>query len=277
MKYRITIVLIALLMFSAKSWAQSKVYDTGKERFKTKSVPDHSERQIWPNANMGVQIGHGVTNYPNATLETLTPNPYAVQDSMQNIFYDLQHTHTIEEKNNEVFNFGNFSFMAIQERNDFSHMLTSQQLHISTAYYTHHLALTAGININRYFAIGIQTQYGVQGSVSYLFSPHFSMTVFGEYYNTVPWFYMASFPYIATNRYGGYITYRNKNYGTHIGAERYYDPFARQWIFQPIITPFIKVSRRFIVELPLGGLLREGSTYLLQQHRRVGPTIMPKM
>ena len=46
MKYRITIVLIALLMFSAKSWAQSKVYDTGKERFKTKSVPDHSERQI---------------------------------------------------------------------------------------------------------------------------------------------------------------------------------------------------------------------------------------
>lgn len=57
--------------------------------------------------------------------------------------------------------------------------------------------------------------------------------------------------YVGTRRYGGYLTYRNSSVGTHVGAERYYDPFVRQWKFRPIVMPFVQVSKKFIIELPL--------------------------
>lgn len=57
--------------------------------------------------------------------------------------------------------------------------------------------------------------------------------------------------YVGTRRYGGTLTYRNSSVGTHVGAERYYDPFVRQWKFRPIVMPFVQVSKKFIIELPL--------------------------
>lgn len=172
---------------------------------------------------------------------------------------------------------GNFSFMGMQAREDHPLVLTTHHLSVYSTFGANNITLTTGIKVNRYFALGIKTQYGIQGSVSYSFSPNFSMTVFGEYYNSVPWFYMACFPYVATNRFGGYLTYRNNKIGTHIGAERYYDPFSRQWILCPIFTPFVKVSNKFFLELPLGGLLKEGSERLSHKDRRRGPIIMPNM
>lgn len=57
--------------------------------------------------------------------------------------------------------------------------------------------------------------------------------------------------YVGTRRYGGTLTYRNSSAGTHVGAERYYDPFVRQRKFRPIVMPFVQVSMKFIIELPL--------------------------
>ena len=183
----------------------------------------------------------------------------------------LDRLDAVDYRTDRPITIGNFSFMGMQERENHPLVLTTQRLSVLSKYESSHLALTTGINVNRYFALGIKTQYGFHGTISYSFSPHFCMTVFGEYYNSVPWFYMASFPYVATNRYGGYFTYRSNNIGTHIGAERYYDPFARQWIFRPIVTPFVKVSNKFFIELPLGGLLKASSERLSHQNRRRGP------
>lgn len=153
-------------------------------------------------------------------------------------------------------------------------MLTTQRLDLSTTYEANHLSLTAGVNVNRYLALGVTTQYGVHGAATYSFSPNFSLTAFGEYESLNPWFYMAAFPYVNTSRYGGYLTYRNSRFGAHVGAEKYYDPFIRQWEFRPIVTPFVQVSKKFIIELPLGGLLKEGADRLIHGSRGNGPTIL---
>ena len=191
--------------------------------------------------------------------------------------FQLGKLDVVANRTNNPIILGNFSFMGMQAREDHPLVLTTHRLSVYSTFGANNITLTTGIKVNRYFALGIKTQYGIQGSVSYSFSPNFSMTVFGEYYNTVPWFYMACFPYVATNRFGGYLTYRNNKIGTHIGAERYYDPFSRQWILRPIFTPFVKVSNKFFLELPLGGLLKEGSERLSHKDRRRGPIIMPNM
>ncbi len=173
--------------------------------------------------------------------------------------------------------FGNFDFKGARERYEFPNMLTVQRFSMSINYNTSYLALTGGVNVNRYYAIGVTTQYGIHGTATYSFSPNFSITAFGELYNRNPWFYMAAFPYVNTSRYGGYITYKNEKFGTHLGVERYYDPFVRQWEFRPIVTPFIKVSKKLTIELPVGGLLKEGANRLVHGKRQSRPTIMPNM
>lgn len=80
--------------------------------------------------------------------------------------------------------------------------------------------------------------------------------------------------YVGTRRYGGYLTYRNSSVGTHVGAERYYDPFVRQWKFRPIVMPFVQVSKKFIIELPLV-VCKKKVACLLHVNRMGRPTIVP--
>ncbi len=172
--------------------------------------------------------------------------------------------------------FGSFIFTGVREREEHPHLLTIQRLNLSSTYQTGPLSFTAGVNVNRYYALGVTTQYGVHGALTYSFSPYFSMTAFGEYESCNPWFYMAAFPYVCTSRYGGYLTYQNNRLGTHIGAEKYYDPFVRRWVLRPIATPFIQVSNKFRFELPLGGMLKAFADHLFHANRPKGPIVPPR-
>lgn len=82
---------------------------------------------------------------------------------------------------------GDFSFTGMREREEHPLLLTTQRLEMTTIYNNKHLTLTAGLNVNRYYAIGITTQYGVHGAFTYNFSSQFSVTAFGEYYNFIIW------------------------------------------------------------------------------------------
>lgn len=123
--------------------------------------------------------------------------------------------------------------------------------------------------------MGIHTQYGVHGSLTYRFSQGVSATIFGEYYNSTPWFYMATFPYVNTSRYGGYVTLTGRRAGAKLGAERYYDPFVRKWEMRPIVTPFMRVGKRVVIELQMGGLLQESAGRLIHGRHSNSPIIMP--
>lgn len=273
--------------------SRARRYRPKKNRTKKLQKPNDEPIKIIPTDS----IESPISNYTN-NITTHSQVSMTTPDSVRHFFADFQKSN--ERSTNKqsasaivginlgeqsptgygadgFITIGNFLFTGKQEREDYPLVLTTKRLNLSSTYVANHFAMTAGVNINRYFALGINTQYGVHGSVSYSFSPHFSMTVFGEYYNSVPWFYMACFPYVATKRFGGYLTYRNNKIGTYIGVERYYDPFARQWILRPIFTPFVKVSNKFFLELPLGGLLKEGSERLSHKNRRRSPIIMPNM
>lgn len=169
----------------------------------------------------------------------------------------------------------NFSLSGVREREEHPNMLTAQRLTITASYTSGALSATAGATVNKYYALSLTTQYGIHGSMTYRFSPSVSATIFGEYYNKSPYVYMAAFPFISTSRYGGYVTLSGQNVGTHLGAERYYDPFVRHWELRPIVTPFVHVSKKMTIELPLGGLLKEGTDRLFHNRRSRGPIIMP--
>lgn len=226
-------------------------------------------RKVSTATDSSLHLSIGFQNINDKTNNFLKSNAMAEKQ--------LDVLNAVGSRTEGTFTIGDFSFTGMREREEHPLLLTTQRPEMTTIYNNKHLTLTAGLNVNRYYAIGITTQYGVHGAFTYNFSSQFSVTAFGEYYNFTPWYYMASFPYVSTRHYGGYITYRNNKFGTHIGAEKYYDPFVRQWIFRPIVTPFVKISNKFILELPIGGLLKEGSDRIFHHKRRNGPTIMPNL
>lgn len=267
-----------------------------KSTVETKQEQNGNSIQIHPADSISLSIRNVVDVNHFPTIESLGQEVRNSADSSLHFSIGIQNendrainvlnANAMVEKQLDVLNaigsrtegkitIGNFSFTGIREREEHPLLLTTQRLNMTATYKNNRFTLATGINVNRYYALGIATQYGIHGSVTYNFSSHFSMTAFGEYYNLTPWFYMASFPYIETSRYGGYFTYRNNKFGTHIGAEKYYDPFVRQWIFRPIVTPFVKVSNKIILELPVGGLLKEGADRIFHKKRRSSPTIVP--
>lgn len=163
-------------------------------------------------------------------LQSILLQGYAAQEQLLN---KLDHIGWRQGGN--IANFGNLSIDGYRELEEHPNLLTVQRLNIDASYSTGNLSLIMGGAINQYYSIGLVTQFGIHGSLSYRFSSHVSATVFGDYYSKNPWFYMASFPYVNTARYGGYITLDGKRAGTRLGAERYYDPFVRRWEMRPIV------------------------------------------
>ena len=139
------------------------------------------------------------------------------------------------------------------------------------------LTVTADVSADRYLLWrGTRTYFGVSGSATYRFGDQWSATIFGRYTNNRSFYSMAAFPYMGTSGYGGFVTYTGDRFGVDLGVERYYDTFARRWVTSPIITPKVKVSEKFTIELPVGWMVKEMIDNAVHNNkRRGGPTIMP--
>lgn len=139
--------------------------------------------------------------------------------------------------------------------------------------------MTAGfVEANKYHVpFATRDQFGVGGRMTYRFSDALSMTVFGQYYNTNPYFSMAAFPEVNTTSFGGYFSIDGKRAGIDLGVERRYDPFSRSFITQPIVTPKYKFSDNFKIEVPVGGLLQHCFENMFKINRQSDPNIMPGM
>lgn len=136
---------------------------------------------------------------------------------------------------------------------------------------------TANMNANRMLMQkGFTTQYGIGGSATYRFNDNISATLFGNFYNTVPYMSMATMPYIGTSSFGGYMTFMQDKAGIDLGAERVYDPYSRRWITVPIVTPKIKINEKITLDIPLGWFVRDLLDDLINNNRRQSsPTILP--
>ena len=140
------------------------------------------------------------------------------------------------------------------------------------------LTLTAGVSADRYLLWrGTRTAYSLSGAATYRFNDQWSATVFGRYSSNHGFYSMAAFPYMGTSGYGGFVTFMGETVGMDLGVERYYDTFARRWVTSPIITPKVRFSEKFTLELPVGPLVKEMiDNAVFNRKERSGPMIMPE-
>lgn len=139
------------------------------------------------------------------------------------------------------------------------------------------LTVTGGVSADRYMLWrGTRTYFGVSGSATYRFNDNWSATVFGRYTNNRAFYSMAAMPYMGTSGYGGFVTFMGETVGMDLGVERYYDTFARRWVTQPIVTPKVRISDKFTIELPVGPLVKDLIDNAVHNNKkRSGPMIMP--
>lgn len=190
--------------------------------------------------------------------------PYAVPPGS----YDFSQT-------GEIAHARGFDFYGASGWREYPGLLTVQSASVGFGRSFGALHLRMGATAARYRALHVATQYGVQGQLSYQLTDRLSATLFGQYYNAQPYFSMAAFPFVATSRYGGYLTWIGQGFGVDVGAERYYDAFGRRWITSPILTPKFNISRKVKVELPLGGLVRTVVEKAVYGKRSRGSIILP--
>lgn len=164
---------------------------------------------------------------------------------------------------------------AYAEEQFLPNLMYSRSAVFTQSYRLGRLSLDGSMLINRYETREATTQFGVSGSLSYRFSPRWSARVWGTYYLSNPYFSMATFPFVPTSSYGGWVQYRGETVGIKMGVQRRYDSFSRRWITEPIITPSFKLGKNFYLDLPVGPLVQETVRSLIHKNRKRGPVIMP--
>lgn len=121
------------------------------------------------------------------------------------------------------------------------------------------------------------TYYTFGGAMTYRFNDNISATVFGRYSTNRSFYSMAALPYMGTSGYGGFLTFMGETLGMDVGVERYYDAFSGRWVTSPIVTPKIRFSEKFTLELPVGPLVKDLIDNAVHNRKnRGGPMIMPQ-
>lgn len=120
------------------------------------------------------------------------------------------------------------------------------------------------------YCSAIQNQFGINGRVSYDFNENVSVSVYGRYVTNSFYHSMASFPYVATSSFGGFITMHNEKVGIDLGVNNYFDAFNHCWQTNPIVRPTYKIGK-VKMSIDVGPLMKEGILYLLNKQRVDGP------
>lgn len=102
-----------------------------------------------------------------------------------------------------------------------------------------------------------QWQLGVGATATYVFSPNFSATVFGNYYTGTAFAGLSTMPYMGSSNYGGFLTMQNHRLGIDLGVEREFNPYTGRWETVPIVTPKVRVAENFVIGIPVGYLIKE--------------------
>lgn len=191
-----------------------------------------------------------------------TASPYA---------YDFNRSGVVTSwKNGFLMGYGSRTTMPV--------MMSNQNVSFSAVQNVGNFTFTGGVSADRYFMWrNTRTMFGFNGSVTYNFSDNVSATVFGRYYTGQSYYTMGAMPYMGSSGYGGFFSFMGNTFGMDVGVERYYDSFAGRWVTSPIITPKIKFSEKFTLELPVGWLVKEVlDEAVFKNNKKQGPIIMPE-
>lgn len=106
-------------------------------------------------------------------------------------------------------------------------------------------------HINR----NLYNDFGISGSVSYQISPHFTVSVFGNYSTSNVYDSPAAMPYVNFSCFGGSIHYQaSETFGMELGVRRVFDPNLNRWQTIPIVTPTVNIGN-CAFGIDVGGLL----------------------
>lgn len=191
-----------------------------------------------------------------------TASPYA---------YDFNRSGVVTSwKNGYLMGYGSRTTMPV--------MMSNQNVSFSAVQNVGNFTFTGGVSADRYFMWrNTRTMFGFNGSVTYNFSDNVSATVFGRYYTGQSYYTMGAMPYMGSSGYGGFFSFMGNTFGMDVGVERYYDSFAGRWVTSPIITPKIKFSEKFTLELPVGWLVKEVlDEAVFKNNKKQCPMIMPE-
>lgn len=121
--------------------------------------------------------------------------------------------------------------------------------------------------VNKYgYFRGLHTQYGLNGSVSYRFSPRLSVTGFGTYYfgrspmmpNGLP-LAPSMAGYYGVSTFGGYVDMKlNDRFGVEVGGQTVQQIGTRRYEPEPIVTPYVNVGSgktKVHIGLPVGQII----------------------
>lgn len=138
---------------------------------------------------------------------------------------------------------------------------------------------TATATANQYqLHRGTLHQLSLGATATYQFNDNLSATVFGNYATRTAFAGLAVMPYMSSSSYGGFFTLKNERLGIDLGVEQVFNPYTGRWETVPIVTPKVKITRGFTLELPVGYLIKEaisGST--VGKHPSGNGIIAPEM
>ncbi len=172
-------------------------------------------------------------------------------------------------------NFDRYGISAISTENHYPNLIFSNSATFAHTFQEDNLSLTTRIIANRYETNHVTAQFGISGYLEYRLSQHWSMAIWGTLYNRNPYFSLATYPFVETSSYGGWLKYEREKFSIKLGTRRYYDNFRRQWRTEPIVTPSIKFGKKFVMDLPIGPLIQKSMEKILKKNRNNGPMIMP--
>lgn len=118
--------------------------------------------------------------------------------------------------------------------------------------------------VNKYgYFNGLHTQYGLNGSISYQFTPRLSATIFGEYYFGQPPRMANGMPmppamigYYGRSTFGGYFDVQiNERWGVQTGVQTVQQVGTNRYKAEPIVTPYYRISKKVAIGLPVGQIL----------------------
>lgn len=118
--------------------------------------------------------------------------------------------------------------------------------------------------VNKYgYFKGLHTQYGLNGSITYQFTPSLSATIFGDYYFGPPPRMANGMPmppsmigYYGHTKYGGYLDYQiNEHWGVQTGVQTVQQAGTNRYKAEPIVTPYYKLNKKVAIGLPVGQIL----------------------
>ncbi len=122
----------------------------------------------------------------------------------------------------------------------------------------------SGGKVNKYgYFRGLNTQYGLEGRVSYEVTPRLLFSVFGTYYFDKAPNSRYSLPlspaiigFYNRSTFGGSVDYKiNEYWGVEAGMQAVRQLGTRKYELEPIATPYYRISKKVKIGLPVGQFL----------------------